>query len=186
MADKYQDPYDFRTPAQKRRAARRRLVYLAIGGVLVLASAQRLVRPVINGWFSSVEVLRLQEEVRDTNAECADLEQQIAFLDTTEGKDVEAKKQELRGPPGETLIRLRAKAQSERVDGPVGFGERAQAWLTGVGGCTLDGVRYVWRVLEYWFGGEAGEGVEEGTARRRRTAGEVQPESAADPPQEAS
>jgi hypothetical protein len=171
VPDRYQDPYDFRTPEQKRRAARRRLLYLAIGGVLVLASAQRLVQPAVNGWFSSVEVLRLQQEIKETNTECGDLQQQVAFLDTTEGRDVEAKKQELRGPPGETLIRVRAKAQSEKADGPVGFGDRAQDWLTAIGERTLDGVRYVWRVLEYWFGGEGRQ---------------VQSGSAADPPQEAS
>jgi len=67
---------------------RRRLLYIVVAGALVLASAQRLAQPLIGGWFGSVEVFELKQQIRATEAESSTLEQNIEFLETDEGMDL--------------------------------------------------------------------------------------------------
>jgi len=153
----YRDPYDIGTPRQKALALRRRLVLIVIVGVLMTASAQRLVQPLVRGWYSSVEVLRLQEQIEQTREEIRLLDQQVAALDTTEGKDVEAKRQLILGPPGEIWIVVHPEKQPKEVDAPVGIGARTQRWLTDAGGRALDNMRFGLRVLTYWGLGDTDE-----------------------------
>jgi len=152
----YRDPYDIGTPGQKALATRRRIVYLVIVGLLLAASGQRLMQPLVRGWYSSVEVLRLQKQIEQTRAETRLLNQQVAALETPEGKDVEAKRQLLLGPPGEILIVVHPEKQARQVEAPVGIGARMQRWLTTAGGRALDSVRFAVQVLTYWLLGDAG------------------------------
>ena len=157
MADRYDDPYDVRSPQQKAAALRRRLVYLGIVGVVVFASAHRLVQPLVGGWCSAVEVLRAQEQIEQTRQEIGRLEGEVHFLDTPEGKDVEAKRQLILGPPDEVWIVVSPEKQGGQADAPVGIGARMNRWLTRAGGRALDGARFGWRVLSYWFLAETAE-----------------------------
>jgi len=133
---------------------RRRLLYIVVAGALVLASAHRLAQPLIGGWFGSVEVFELKQQIRATEAESSTLEQNIEFLETDEGMDLEVKKQRILVPPDEIWIRVHAEQERHDAEAPVGIGERVHGFLTGVGDSAVETIRYGWRVFRYWSGKE--------------------------------
>jgi len=136
----------------RRRALRRR--WLFIGGLAFATSAwgPRAAMMLADGWCASSQVLADEDNVGSTRERIVALERLVAYTDTTEGKDLEAKRQFGVGPRDESWITVEAEEPRAQQSPPQGIGDRVQGWLTDVGSSTVGRVRGAWDVVRYWVG----------------------------------
>jgi len=136
----------------RRRALRRRWLFIGALAFATIAWGPRAVMMMAHGWCASSQALTREDGIGRTRDRVASLERQVAYTDTTEGKDLEAKRQFGVGPRDEIWITVEVEEPRPPASSPVGIGDRTYGWLTDVGSSTVDRVRGAWDVVRYWTG----------------------------------
>lgn len=137
---------------RRARSVRRRWLLLALLALALIRWVPQSHELLTRGWEASAQVLAHEREIEAAEARIEALEREIAYARTTEGMDVEAKRQFGVGPEEEIWITLEADEPRERMTRPLTIGDRVQSWLSDVGSECVDRVRYTISVLRYWGG----------------------------------
>lgn len=111
-----------------------------------------MLEPLIRGWFNSCQVLDRRAEIEALRQQREHLAGKLAYVQTEEGKDVEAKRQFGVGPPEEVRIVVRPRGDASDDAIPRSLGERLTVGMNRVGGAWVGAVRRVRDVVKYWSG----------------------------------
>ncbi|MGC9319777.1 MAG: hypothetical protein ACP5KN_17220 [Armatimonadota bacterium] len=136
----------------QQRARRRRWVLLVVLGFTIIAWGPRTVELIVSSWSTASQVMEQERELEATRARQRALRRELAYARTTEGRDVEAKRQFGVGPPDEIWITVEAEEPKPQPTGPLTVGQRVHGWLADAGSQFLDHCRYTMSALRYWVG----------------------------------